>query len=94
MKTDELIDLLKCCGEKNCMVCPEIEECVGPAWLMQKAADALEELRNSDKVSISRDALIKKIFPYGMPDNGNYSINAKAVMEAILKAKAVEKNKD
>ena len=35
---------------------------------------------------ISREALIKKIFPYGMPDNGNYSINAKAVMEAIKKA--------
>ena len=39
---------------------------------------------------ISREALIKKIFPYGMPDNGNYSINAKAVMEAILKAEAVK----
>ena len=35
---------------------------------------------------ISREALIKKIFPYGMPDNGNYSINAKAVREAIEKA--------
>ena len=43
---------------------------------------------------ISREALIKKIFPYGMPDNGNYPINAKAVMEAILKAEAIEKNKD
>lgn len=33
---------------------------------------------------ISREALIKKIFPYGMPDDGNYPINAKAVMEAIM----------
>ena len=40
---------------------------------------------------ISREALIKKIFPYGMPDNGNYPISAKAVMEAILKAESVNK---
>lgn len=39
---------------------------------------------------ISREALIKKIFPYGMPDNGNYPINAKAVMEAILRAETVK----
>lgn len=35
---------------------------------------------------ISREALIKKIFPYGMPDDGNYPINAKAVMMAITDA--------
>jgi hypothetical protein len=40
---------------------------------------------------ISREALIKKIFPYGMPDDGNYPINAKAVMNAILEAETVEK---
>ena len=40
---------------------------------------------------ISREALIKKIFPYGMPDGGNYPINAKAVMKAILEAEAVKK---
>ena len=39
---------------------------------------------------ISREDLIKKIFPYGMPDNGNYPINAKAVMKAILEAKSVK----
>lgn len=44
---------------------------------------------------ISREALIKKIFPYGMPDDGNYPINAKAVMKAILEAKPVkEQNKE
>lgn len=37
---------------------------------------------------ISREALIQKIFPYGMPDDGNYPINAKAVREAIEKAPA------
>ena len=37
---------------------------------------------------ISRPELIKKIFPYGMPDGGNYPINAKAVMDAIEKAPA------
>ena len=42
---------------------------------------------------ISRKDLIKKIFPYGMPDDGNYPINAKAVMKAILDAKAVEEVK-
>lgn len=40
---------------------------------------------------ISREDLIKKIFPYGMPDDGNYPINAKAVMKAILEVKAVGK---
>ena len=86
METKELIGWLKSCAEKNCAVCPEIEECVGPAYLLQKAADALEELQNTDKVLISREALIKKIFPYGMPDDGNYSINAKAVMKAIMES--------
>ena len=43
---------------------------------------------NSDL--ISREALIKKIFPYGMPDDGNYPINVKAVMKAILEAEAVK----
>lgn len=42
---------------------------------------------------ISREALIKKIFPYGMPDDGNYPINAKAVMKAILEAEAVQQRK-
>lgn len=41
---------------------------------------------------ISRAALIKKLFPYGMPDDGNYGINAKAVMVAILNAPAEEEN--
>jgi hypothetical protein len=40
---------------------------------------------------ISREALIKKIFAYGMPDDGNYPINAKAVMEAIMEVEAVDK---
>lgn len=39
---------------------------------------------------ISRKALIEKMFPYGMPDGGNYGINARAVMEALTKAVAVE----
>ena len=39
---------------------------------------------------INREALIKKIFPYGMPDDGNYPINAKAVMKAIMDAESVK----
>lgn len=44
METKELIEQLKCCAEKNCPVCPEVEECVGPAYLLRKAAERLEEL--------------------------------------------------
>lgn len=39
---------------------------------------------------IRREDLIKKIFPYGMPDGGNYPINARAVMEAVMGVAAVE----
>ena len=39
---------------------------------------------------ISRNALLSKMFPYGMPDNGNYGINARAVRDAVVGAKAVE----
>ena len=39
---------------------------------------------------ISRQELIRKIFPYGMPDDGKYSINAKAVMKAIVGIESVE----
>ena len=39
---------------------------------------------------IERDALIKKLFPYGMPDNGNYGINAKAVRVAVERAPAAD----
>ena len=51
---------------------------------------------DNTKDLISREALIKKIFPYGMPDDGNYPINAKAVRKAIEEAPSVEKvnNKD
>ena len=39
---------------------------------------------------ISRKALIEKMFPYGMPDGGNYGINARAVMKAVTETVAVE----
>ena len=39
---------------------------------------------------IRREDLIKKIFPYGMPDGGNYGINARAVMEAVMGVAAVD----
>lgn len=39
---------------------------------------------------ISRKALLSKMFPYGMPDNGNYGINARAIRDAVVGAKAVE----
>lgn len=37
-----------------------------------------EKIREAD-----RERLLKKMFPLGMPDNGNYGINAKAVWMAI-----------
>ena len=42
METKELIEQLKSCAEKNCAVCPDIEECVGPAWLLKKAAERID----------------------------------------------------
>lgn len=44
METKELIEWLKSCAEKNCPMCPEVEECVGPSWLLKKAAEKLENL--------------------------------------------------
>lgn len=44
METKELIELLKSCAEKDCSTCPDIEVCVGPGWLLRKAAEKLEEL--------------------------------------------------
>lgn len=41
MKTEELIELLKSCSEKNCPVCPDSESCTGPSWLLRKAAEEL-----------------------------------------------------
>ena len=44
METKELIEQLKCCAERNCPNCEEVESCVGPSFLMRKAAERLEEL--------------------------------------------------
>ena len=44
MKTEELIEWLRSCAEKNCPMCPDVESCTGPSWLLCKAADKLEEL--------------------------------------------------
>ena len=43
METKELIELLKSCGERSCGRCPDIESCVGPNWLLKKAAECIEE---------------------------------------------------
>lgn len=41
-------------------------------------AGLFEKIREAD-----RERLLNKMFPLGMPDNGNYGINAKAVWKAI-----------
>ena len=43
METKELIELLRACGERGCDACPDVEVCVGPGWLMLKAAERLEQ---------------------------------------------------
>lgn len=43
---------------------------------------------------IDADKLIKKIFPIGMVDDGNYTINAKAVKVAIDKTPTVDVEKE
>ena len=42
MKTEELIEWLKSCAEKNCPMCPDVESCTGPSLLLRKAAEWLE----------------------------------------------------
>ena len=39
---------------------------------------------------IEREALLKKMFPYGMMNDGNYGINAKAAKIAIEKMPAAD----
>lgn len=41
-------------------------------------AELFEKVREAD-----RERMLKKMFPLGMPDNGNYGINAKAVWMGI-----------
>ena len=41
---NELIKMLRICGDRCGADCPEIEECPGPGYLMLKAAEALEKL--------------------------------------------------
>lgn len=40
---NELIEMLRSCGNKYCADCPEIEECAGPNYLLLKAAEELEK---------------------------------------------------
>ena len=44
METKELIEQLKACGERGCSACPDVEVCIGPGWLLLKAAEKIEEL--------------------------------------------------
>ena len=47
MTTEDLIEQLKSCGERSCGSCPDIECCIGPNWLLRKAADKLEEFASN-----------------------------------------------
>ena len=44
----------------------------------------------AEKEYIERGALIEKMFPIGMPNNGKYPINAKAVRTAIEQVPAAD----
>lgn len=47
---NELIEMLRSCGNKYCADCPDVEECAGPGYLMLKAAEELERLKESEPV--------------------------------------------
>lgn len=49
-----------------------------------------EEGEEMTKEHIERGALIEKMFPIGMPNDGSYPINAKAVRVTIEKAPAAD----
>ena len=44
----------------------------------------------AEKEYIERGALVEKMFPIGMPNNGKYPINAKAVRTAIEQVPAAD----
>lgn len=55
------------------------------AWLSRMDSETVETFSGLfEKIKVAdREGLLKKMFPLGMPDNGNYGINAKAVWRAI-----------
>lgn len=54
-------------------------------WLSRMDDETIEVFAGlfEKVVAADRKRLIKKLFPLGMPDNGNYGINAKAVRMAV-----------
>ena len=54
-------------------------------WLSRMDGETVEVFSGLfEKIMIAdREKLLKKMFPLGMPDNGNYGINAKAVWSAV-----------
>lgn len=54
-------------------------------WLSRMDSETVEVFSGLfEKIhEAERERILKKIFPLGMPDNGNYGINAKAVRVAI-----------
>lgn len=99
-KLDKVIAGLECCTERSCTKCPYLGQEMYCMAVLEKDALELLKVQKSmlEKASevqksgdlISRKALLSKMYPYGMPDNGNYGINARAVRDAVVGAKAVE----
>jgi hypothetical protein len=56
-----------------------------PEWLSRMDSETVEVFLGLFErvVEADRERILKKMFPLGMPDNGNYGINAKAVRVAI-----------
>jgi hypothetical protein len=54
-------------------------------WLSRMDGETVEVFSGLFErvVEAERERILKKMFPLGMPDNGNYGINAKAVRVAI-----------
>ena len=55
------------------------------AWLSRMDGETVEVFAGLFKkvVEADHERLLNKMFPLGMPDNGNYGINAKAVWRDI-----------
>lgn len=78
------------------MIDPKLEESLSGVKLTEREERYLEWLSRMDSETVEvfaelfervleadRERMIKKMFPLGMPDNGNYGINAKAVRMVI-----------
>lgn len=61
------------------------KSCISYRYFVSLEEAKKEETIRAEAIKEFVERLEKKLFPYGMPDNGNYGINAKAVKAACEK---------